>query len=64
MNESSGRKFKHERVENCLSCMKFVKCNNIGKFEECVNFEEIKGEVWMIERTHSFLNREGESIVR
>ena len=40
-------KRKRERVETCLNCKRFVKCDNIGKFEECVDFEEAKGETWV-----------------
>jgi len=40
--EELERKLKRERVEVCLNCKTFVKCDNIGKFEECVEFEEVK----------------------
>jgi hypothetical protein len=29
---------------------KFVKCEKIGRFVECVDFEEVEGEAWVIER--------------
>jgi len=44
------RKLKRERVEACLNCKKFVKCEKIGRFVECVDFEEVEGEAWVIER--------------
>jgi hypothetical protein len=44
MKESLARKLKRERVEVCLNCKKFVKCDDIGKFEECVEFEEVEGD--------------------
>lgn len=44
MNKELERKLKRERVEACLNCKKFVKCDDIGKFEECVDFEEIEGD--------------------
>ena len=33
-----------------MNCDKFVDCDNIGKFEECVDFEEVEGEAWVIKR--------------
>lgn len=45
--EELARKLKHERVEACLNCKKFVKCDDIGKYAECVSFKEVKGEVWV-----------------
>jgi len=50
MNEQLKRKLKRECVEACLNCDKFVDCDNIGKFEECVDFEEVEGEAWVIKR--------------
>lgn len=44
MKESVARKLKRERVTVCLNCRKLVKCDNIGKFEECVDFEEVEGD--------------------
>jgi hypothetical protein len=41
MKESLEHKLKRERVSVCLNCRKFVKCDDIGKFEECVDFEEV-----------------------
>lgn len=35
------RKLKRERVEVCLSCQRFVECENIGQFVECVDFVEV-----------------------
>jgi len=43
------RKLKRECVEACLNCKKFVDCDDIGKFVECVDFE-VEGEVWVIKR--------------
>jgi hypothetical protein len=50
MRNDLERKLKRERVEACLNCRKFTKCDNIGKFEECVDFEEVEGEAWVIRR--------------
>jgi hypothetical protein len=50
MNEELERKMKRERVTVCLNCKKFVECDDIGKFEECVDFEEVEGEAWVIKR--------------
>ena len=45
MNEISKeeikRKLKRERIEICMSCKKFVKCENVGRFEECGDFLEV-----------------------
>lgn len=46
--EELERKLKRERVEACLNCKKFVKSDDIGKFEECVDFKEVDGEAWLI----------------
>jgi len=35
------RKLKRECVEACLNCKKFVDCDDIGKFEECVDYSEL-----------------------
>ena len=49
MNEEElERKLKRERVEVCLNCKKFVKCDDVGRFEECADFEEVEVEVWVI----------------
>jgi hypothetical protein len=37
-------KLKREGVEDCLNCKKFVDCDDIGKFEHCVGFEETEDE--------------------
>jgi len=50
MNEMLERKLKRERVEACLNCKKFVGCDDIGKFVECVEFEEVEGEAWVINK--------------
>ena len=52
--EELERKLKRERVEACLNCEKFVKCEDIGKYVECADFEEVEGEVWVIERLDGF----------
>lgn len=44
------RKLKRERVEACLNCRNFVNCDDIGKFEECVDFKEVNGEAWAIKK--------------
>lgn len=48
--KSLEQKLKRERVVVCLNCQRFVRCDNIGKYEECVDFKEIKGEAWIIEK--------------
>jgi hypothetical protein len=50
MKEALERKLKMERVEACLNCKKFVKCDGIGRFVECVDFEEVKCEAWVIKK--------------
>jgi len=51
MNEEElERKLKRERVEVCLNCSKFVDCDDIGEFEECVDFEEVEDEAWVIRK--------------
>jgi hypothetical protein len=50
MNEELEHKLKRERVEACLNCKKFLECDDIGKFEECVDFEEVEGEAWVIKK--------------
>jgi len=50
MNEKLKRKLKRERVEACLNCKKFAECDSIGKFEECVDVEEVEGEAWVIKK--------------
>ena len=44
------RKLKRERVEACLNCKKFVKCEDIGKYVECTAFEETNDAVWFVEK--------------
>jgi hypothetical protein len=44
MNKELERKLKRERVEACLNCKKFAKCNDIGKFEECGDYSEVDVE--------------------
>jgi hypothetical protein len=41
MNKVLEKKLKRERVEACLNCKKFV---------ECVDFEEVEGEAWVIKK--------------
>jgi len=48
--EGLERKLKRERVEACLNCKRFVKCDSIGRYEECVDFEEVECEVRVISR--------------
>ena len=50
MNEDElERKLKRERVEVCLSCQRFVECENIGKYELCDDFiEVVESEVFAI----------------
>ncbi len=50
MNEQLERKLKRERVEACLNCKKFVECDDVGKFEGRVDFEEVKGEAWVVNK--------------
>jgi hypothetical protein len=44
MKESLERKLKLERVEACLNCRRFVRCDNIGKCVECTSLKEVEGE--------------------
>ena len=44
------RKLKRERVEVCLNCKNFLKCEDIGKFEECADFDEVEDETWVIKK--------------
>ena len=48
--EELERKLKRERIEICLNCQLFVKCDNIGQVEpcNCEDFLEAEGEVWVI----------------
>ena len=48
--EQLERKLKRERVEVCLNCKSFLKCEDIGKFEQCVEFDEVEDEAWMIRK--------------
>lgn len=41
MNEELERKLKRERVTVCLNCKKFVECDDIGKYEQCVDYSEL-----------------------
>jgi hypothetical protein len=41
---------KRECVEACLNCKKFVECDDIGKFEECADFEEVQEEAWVVKK--------------
>ena len=42
------RKLKSERVQVCLNCKRFTKCDKIGKFEECEDFLEINCNMAMV----------------
>ena len=48
--EELERKLKRERVEVCLNCVKFLKCESIGKFEICDDFEELEHESWIVKQ--------------
>lgn len=50
MNEKLERKLKRESVEARLNCKKLVECDDIGRFVECVGFEEVEGEDWVIKK--------------
>jgi len=50
MNEELERKLKRERVEACLNCKNFLKCDDIGKLAECDDFEEVECENWVIKK--------------
>ena len=49
-SEELERKLKRERVEVCLNCERFLKCNYIGKYEACEEFVGVQDEVWVIRR--------------
>jgi hypothetical protein len=55
------KKLKRERIEICLNCRKFVECNNIGEFEECSEFHEVKDEAWVIKSLDELCNKEEDS---
>lgn len=42
------KKLKLERVEKCLNCKWFVECDDIGKYEECVDYMEEENEGYVI----------------
>ena len=42
------RKLKIEGVETCLNCKLFTGCDDIGRFEECADFNEVDCERGMI----------------
>ena len=50
MKRNLAHKLKRGRVTVCLSCKRFVECDDVGRFEECVDFEEIEGETWVVRR--------------
>jgi hypothetical protein len=50
VKQTQAYKLKRERVEACLNCKRFLKCGNIGRFAECVDFEEVEGEPWVIKK--------------
>lgn len=50
MKEDIEKKLKRERVQICLNCKRFATCDDVGKFEECVDFEEVEGESWDIKK--------------
>jgi hypothetical protein len=45
-----ARKLKREHVEACLNCRKFVRCEDIGKYVECGDFEENEDEAWIVKK--------------
>lgn len=47
-NDELERKLKIERVTACLNCKRFVKCENIGQYEECCRFLEVELEQALI----------------
>jgi hypothetical protein len=40
--EESERKLKRERVEACLNCKNFVKCDNIGSLQNVPTLRRLK----------------------
>ena len=48
--EELKKKLKREIVSTCLNCRKFLKCEDIGKFEECADFDEAEDEAWTIKK--------------
>lgn len=54
MNKMSGeeleRKLKREKVQVCLNCRLFSKCDNVGEYEECGDFVEVEDEAWVIRK--------------
>ena len=47
-SEDLERKLKTERVEACLNCQRFTKCDDIGQFVECAEFMEVEAEKAMV----------------
>jgi hypothetical protein len=51
------RKLKTERVETCLNCKLFTKCDDIGRFVECEDFLEVESDmVRVIVRLDEFVS--------
>ena len=44
------RKLKREIIEVCLNCAKLTNCDDIGKFVECSDFEEVEDDAWVIRK--------------
>lgn len=49
-DEGLARKLKREHVEACLNCKKFVKCEDIGKYVECADFEELDDRIYIVKK--------------
>jgi len=45
-------KLRRERLERCVNCKKLGECEEERKeeIEECVDFEEVEGEAWVIKK--------------
>jgi len=49
-DEELQKKLKIEHVEVCLNCKRFVSCEDIGKYVECADFEEVDDEAWVLKK--------------
>ena len=45
-----NEKLKFERVTVCLNCLRFSKCDMIGRFEHCEAFIENEKETYVIKK--------------
>jgi len=46
----STAKLERERIEVCMNCKRLLKCENVGKLEDCKEFVEVEKEAWVIRK--------------